>query len=105
MDKTGIVAWLKALVLLVVVLGSSWIVGVAVTRVELAYIYTILVAFQGLAIFLSLVIFQKSVRDEYIKCCLKRKRKGLVSKYTNSSVVASSPIKVTYLGGNGKLAL
>jgi len=44
--------WLKSIVPLVVVLGLTWIIGVVIVEVEaivpLAYIYTIMVAFQGL---------------------------------------------------------
>ena len=64
-------SWLKTLSSLVVVMGLTWIVGVLVVEVEelvpLAYIYTIMVAFQGLFIFLIFVAYPKEVRDAYIK--------------------------------------
>ena len=63
--------WLKTVVSLVVVMGLTWILGVLIVEVEallpLAYIYTILVAFQGLWIFLIFVALPKQVRDEYQK--------------------------------------
>ena len=92
-------AWLKAVIFLMVVMGITWLIGVLVTEVEallpLAYIFTIMVAFQGVAIFLSLVAFQKSVRDEYIKWLKKHHQSSDASnssKYqTKSSAVSSLP--------------
>ena len=50
-------------------MGVTWIVGVLIVEVEalvpLAYIYTIMVAFQGLFIFLLYVLLSKQVRDAY----------------------------------------
>ena len=70
-QKSGDVGgWLKAVIALVVVMGITWIIGLAVVEIEellpLAYIFTIVAAFQGVSIFLVLVIFTKSVRDEII---------------------------------------
>ena len=56
---------------LVIIMGLTWIVGVLIVEVEallpLAYIYTIMVAFQGLFIFLMYVVFSKQVREVYTK--------------------------------------
>ena len=64
-------SWLKGLASLIVVMGLTWIIGVLIVEVEelvpLAYIYTIMVAFQGVWIFLIFVVLQKNVRDVYIK--------------------------------------
>ena len=64
--------WLRSAVLLVVIMGLTWIFGVLIVEVEelvpLAYIYTIMVAFQGLFIFLIFVVFSKQVREAYVKC-------------------------------------
>ena len=53
-------------------MGLTWIFGVLIVEVEelvpLAYIYTIMVAFQGLFIFLIFVVFSKQVREAYTKC-------------------------------------
>ena len=63
--------WFKSLIPLVIVLGLIWIIGLLVLDLEvlvpLAYIYTVSVAFQGLIIFVVLVLFSKSVRNDYIK--------------------------------------
>ena len=70
MSKERLRSWLRTLVFLVVVMGLTWIFGVLIVEVEelvpLAYIYTIMVAFQGLFIFLIFVVFPKEVRDAYI---------------------------------------
>ena len=102
MDRKDITSWLKTLVFLLVIMGLTWILGVLVLNVTallpLVYIYTIMVAFQGLAIFLSLVAFQQSVRNEYIKWWKNRVQSSdMLSKYlTKSSEVGhlSSTAKV-----------
>ena len=70
-SKERLRSWLKTLASLVVVMGLTWIVGVLVVEVKelvpLAYIYTIMVAFQGLFIFLIFVAYPKEVRDAYVK--------------------------------------
>ena len=52
-------------------MGLTWIFGVLIVEVEelvpLAYIYTTLVAFQGVFIFLIFVVFSKQVREAYSK--------------------------------------
>ena len=64
-------SWLKVLVSLVVVMGLTWISGVLIVVVDellpLAYIFTIMVAFQGVSIFFFFVLIQKEVRDAYLK--------------------------------------
>lgn len=63
--------WLKVSVSLTVVMGITWIVGVLVVGLEalffLAFIYTIMVAFQGVFIFVIFIIFSKQVRENYMK--------------------------------------
>ena len=62
-------SWLKVLVSLVVVMGLTWVSGVPMTFdkwLPLAYIFTIMVAFQGMWIFFFFVLFQEQVRDAYI---------------------------------------
>jgi hypothetical protein len=61
---------MKASISLVIVMGITWIMGVLVFTDDLlpvAYIFTIFVAFQGLIIFIVLVIFSKQVRQTYTK--------------------------------------
>ena len=71
MEAKKIKDWLKALLTLSVIMGLTWIFGVLIVEVEelipLAYIYTILVAFQGVFIFILFVVLDKKVRDDYAK--------------------------------------
>ena len=71
MTKERFRSWLKTLASLVVVMGLTWIIGVLIVEVEelvpLVYIYTIMVAFQGVWIFLIFVVYPKEVRDAYVK--------------------------------------
>ena len=85
--------WLRSLVPLVVIMGLTWVFGVLIVEVEelipLAYIYTILVGFQGLFIFLTFVVFSEQVRDEYMKWLKAEiKKSDTLSKYfsTKSSL-------------------
>ena len=82
--------WLRSAVFLVIIMGITWIMGVLVINqnalLPLAYIFTIMVAFQGLSIFLIFVIFSKQVRDAY--------RKWWKSKVAESTVLSS------YFGGD-----
>ena len=76
MSKERFRSWLRTLVFLVVVMGLTWIFGVLIVEVKevvpLAYIYTIMVAFQGLFIFLLFVAYPKEVRDVYAKLWKKK---------------------------------
>ena len=73
--------WLKAVITLMVVMGMTWIIGLAVVEIEellpLAYIFTIVAAFQGVSIYVVLVLLTKSVRDELIKWTVKKYEKVL----------------------------
>ena len=82
--------WLRSALFLVIVMGVTWIFGVLIVEVEelvpLAYIYTILVAFQGLFIFLIFVVFSKQVREAYTKCWRTKIRSSdFFSKYLSSN--------------------
>ena len=86
MRKKEIKNWLMALISLVAIMGLTWILGVVivdhVALLPLAYIYTIMVAFQGLWIFLLFVVFPKQVRDEYKKWWKANvKESEILSKY------------------------
>ncbi len=78
-ESNKILKWLKAVISLTVVMGLTWIIGVLVVEREellaLAYIYTIMVAFQGFFIFLVLVVFTKPVRDEVRKWTISKWQK------------------------------
>ena len=68
----SVLSWLKSTIPLVVVMGLTWVIGLLVLHVSelifLAYIYTIMVAFQGLFIFLVLIVLSRAIRDYYSKC-------------------------------------
>ena len=63
--------WLKSAVSLTVIMGLTWIPGLFVVKhkgvLPLAYICTLLVAFQGTFIFILFVLLSKNVRDTYVK--------------------------------------
>ena len=71
MSKERFRSWLKTLSSLVVVMGLTWIFGVLIVEVEelvpLAFIFTSMVAFQGVWIFFIFVVFPQKVRDAYVK--------------------------------------
>ena len=64
---TSFAKWFKAACSLTIVLGITWIIGIILVVSEgllfLVYIYTIMVAFQGVFIFFLYVILSKSVKD------------------------------------------
>ena len=86
--------------------------------IPLAYIYTILVAFQGLFIFVIFVCMSKNVREAYSKWWrIKVNESDLLSKYFGdklftmstkqgnipsiskvNSILTSSPFKASYQG-------
>ena len=67
-------------------MGLTWIVGVLIVEVDelipLAYIYTIMVAFQGLFIFVLFALLPKQVREAYSKQWQRQvKESSTLSKY------------------------
>ena len=87
--------WLRSAVMLVVIMGLTWIFGVLIVEVEglvpLAYIYTIMVAFQGVFIFLILVAFSKQVRAAYAKWWMAMVNESdFLSKYFSTSLSLQS---------------
>ena len=104
MEAKHIKSWLKAIVSLVVVMGLTWAVGLLVVAVKelvpLAYIYTIMVAFQGVWIFIIFVGVDKKVREEYTKMWKSQiKESGLFTAKTTSSanVVCHNSFKTNLL--------
>ena len=91
--------WIRAAFSLVVVMALTWIVGVLIFDDKLkflAFIYPVLISFQGLFIFLVFVVFSKTVRDAYRKCwSAKVSESKLLSNAfksrTLSSNMASNP--------------
>ncbi len=64
-------SWLKSAISLVVIMGITWALGLVIIErqelLPLTYIYTTMVAFQGVIIFLIYVVFSKTVREAYSK--------------------------------------
>lgn len=64
--------WMKSAISLVVVMSLTWIFGILIIVVDqlaaVAYIYTIMVSFQGLFIFIIFILMSQAVRDTYKKC-------------------------------------
>ena len=86
---------MKSALSLVVIMGLTWVFGVLIVEVEelipLAYIYTILVAFQGLFIFIIFVCMSKSVREAYSKWWrVKVNESDLLSKYFGDKYMFSA---------------
>ena len=83
-----------AIIPLVVIMGLTWIFGVLVVEVEallpLTYIYTIMVAFQGLFIFLAFVFSSKQVREEYIKWWREKVKESALLRKHLGAVTSTS---------------
>jgi len=64
-------SWTKGVISLSVIMGLTWIVGLLVVEevklTFLIYIFTLLVAFQGLAIFVIFILLSTSVQAEMKK--------------------------------------
>ena len=64
-----VMSWFKSTIPLVVVMGLTWIIGLLVIDIDelarVAYIFSIMFAFQGVFIFIVLVVLSKAVRDDY----------------------------------------
>ena len=96
-DKTkanNIRNWLRSAISLVVVMSLTWMLGILIIEEDklapLAYIYIIMVAFQGLFIFLIFVVFSKAVREAYSKCWrVKVSESDILSKYFGEQMNSS----------------
>ena len=82
-------------------MGLTWITGTIIIEVEallpFAYIYTILVAFQGLFIFFIFVVFSKQVRGAYTKWWrVKVNESDILNKYFGEKLTSSNAIKVCF---------
>ena len=93
-------SWLRSALSLTVIMGLTWILGILIVEVQelvvFAYIYTIMVAFQGFLIFLVFVVFSKSVREAYTKWWKNKVNESdFLSKYFgNQSKLSSSMVGV-----------
>ncbi len=72
----SVIYWLKGTISLTVVMGLTWTAGLLVVVEEnllfLVYIHTILVAFQGLFIFILFIVFADSVQNVFKKCWTRK---------------------------------
>ena len=98
---TSFANWFKAACSLTIVMGITWIIGIILVVSEgllfLVYIYTIMVAFQGVFIFFLYVILSKSVRDAVIKWWKVRVNESdTLNKYFGEKL-SSSPRTVSIL--------
>ncbi len=86
--------WLKAVISLMIVMGLTWIFGVLVVEREellpLAYLYTFMTAFQGVLIFLVLVVFTKAVRDQLRISILSKLQRFAKRKHQVCTVICYS---------------
>lgn len=100
LNRKDIKNWLKTLASLVVIMGLTWIIGIAIVEVKellpLAYIYTIMVAFQGLWIFLTFVVAPKQVRDEFVKAWKSNVKHSCSKYFSNSSSTAVTMVSVDW---------
>ena len=92
---------MKAAISLVVIMGLTWILGVLVVDtpalLPLAYIYTIMVAFQGVFIFIIFVLLSKSVREAYSKWWRgKVNESEVLSKYFGTGFTLSASRSVSH---------
>ena len=92
---------MKAAVSLVMIMGLTWIFGVLILETEallpLAYIYTIMVAFQGLWIFFIFVAFSPQVKEAYAKWWrAKVNESDFLSKYFKETV-SLLPLAISYI--------
>ena len=81
----------------------TWILGIVIVEedflVPLAYLYILMVAFQGTFIFLVFVVFSKAVREAYRKWCRNKVMeydflsKCFGDRFNNSNTTHSSKVK------------
>ena len=98
---TSFANWFKAACSLTIVMGITWIIGIILVVSEgllfLVYIYTIMVAFQGVFIFFLYVILSKSVKDAFTKWWRVRVNESdTLNKYFGEKL-SSTPATVSIL--------
>ena len=89
--------WFRSAVSVMMVMSLTWIVGILIIEVDevvpLAYIYTIMVAFQGLFIFIVFVPLSSAVREAYAKWWRHKVNESyILSKFNISSSSKLTPI-------------
>ena len=75
-------------------MGLTWVFGVLIVEVKallpFAYIYTVMVAFQGLFIFFFFVVFPNQVRDEYTKWLRTKVKTHTGKNMETTNIIVSS---------------
>ena len=96
--------WIRAAFSLVVVMALTWISGILIFDDKLkvfAYIYPVLIGFQGFFIFLIFVVLSKTVREAYRKLWkVKVNESKLLSKVFKSPSLSSNMAS----NSNGKVS-
>ena len=94
---SSIQSWLKTSISLTVIMGITWIFGVLIildrSLLAFVYVYTILVAFQGLLIFILFVLLSQSVQ-EAIKTCwrVNVNQSDFLNKYFGEKMSTSTDL-------------
>jgi len=83
--------WFRSALSVLMVMSLTWIIGLLIVEVEeivpLAYIYTFMVAFQGLFIFVVFVPLSSVVRESYAKWWRHRVSESyILSKYFQEDI-------------------
>ena len=104
---TNFIRWFKAACSLTIVMGITWIIGIILVVSEgllfLVYIYTIMVAFQGVFIFFLYVVLSKSIKDAFTKWWKVRVNESdTLNKYFGEKL-SSSPAAVSIIMKQFKL--
>ena len=91
---TRFVNWFKSACSLTIVMGVNWVIGIILVLNEdllfLVYIYTIMVAFQGVFIFFLYVILSKTVKDAVTKWWKVRVNESdILNKYFGEKLSAT----------------
>ena len=98
---TNFVNWFKSACSLTIVLGITWIIGIILVISEgllfLVYIYTIMVAFQGVFIFFLHVILSKSVKDAVTNWWKVRVNESDILNKCFGEKLSSSPAAVSII--------
>jgi len=95
--------WFRSAFSVFMIMCLTWIIGILIVEVNeivpLAYIYTIMVAFQGVFIFIVFVLLSSAVREAYAKCWRNKVRESdILSKLFREDITTArtmSDTKVT----------
>ncbi|XP_065069938.1 uncharacterized protein LOC135694960 isoform X2 [Rhopilema esculentum] len=90
--------WIKCCSMLVSILGLSWILGIfyiSQRSIIMAYIFSILNALQGLALFIFLCLLDQRVQDVYCRvlCCIEKGHFYLYASRSVSGTKSTTPVR------------